>query len=209
MESVGKGALAPGPLALCVVAAGLRNVDMCGAGSQVVWRVGRTVESVEKGARHARLGPQALSVAVAGLHGGGQGGGLRNPQAALCDQSHRPHPAHPPTPWRHTPRIRSGCAESAGAACTCPTGSTTYSYTHTPLRGSHTLHTCPTHLGVTLHAVGQAMLSQQALHGAQCQHAAAHTALAHKQHSRLAIGNRGTQGRDRKEVDPQNCESTK
>lgn len=50
VENVGKGALAPGPLALCVVAAGLRNVDMCGAGSQVVWRAGRTVESVGKGA---------------------------------------------------------------------------------------------------------------------------------------------------------------
>lgn len=80
---------------------------------------------------------------------------------------------------------------------------------HVIKRIAPTLHTSPTHLGVTLHAVGQAMLSQQALHGAQCQHAAAHTALAHKQHSRLAIGNRGTQGRDRKEVDPQNCESTK
>lgn len=66
---------------------------------------------------------------------------------------------------------------------------------HVIKRITHTVHTSPTHLGVTLHAVGQAVLSQQALHGAQRQHAAADAALAHKQHSRLEIGNRGTQGR--------------
>lgn len=105
--------------------------------------------------------------------------------------------------WGTRPSVKQRLACKGVADCGI------YRQHHVIKRIAPTLHTCPPHLGVTLHAVGQAVLSQQALHGAQGQHAAADAALAHKQHSRLATGNRGTQGRDRKEVNAQNCESTK